>query len=134
MDETSRSLKWLLAAASAAVLSACGVTGYSSVEPAAAASPWAGSVCILEGRDLPTGIKRRAIGTLEATQQVGYGSTDGLMPTLANEARKVGANAIVNVWSGHRPSAFSWARPMANGEGVRVEGRFDCAAHGGRLW
>lgn len=49
-----------------------------------------------------------------------YGSSLELYPALAEEARKHGANVVVNVESYHAPSGFSWAAPHLQGLAMRV--------------
>jgi uncharacterized protein YbjQ (UPF0145 family) len=44
-----------------------------------------------------------------------------LYPLLAAEARKIGANAVVNAQGGRKVTAFSWSAPYVSGIAVKVE-------------
>jgi hypothetical protein len=51
-----------------------------------------------------------------------YGSTDNTQQALADRARELGADAVINVKSWHAPSAFSWASPYSSGRAVKIRG------------
>ena len=61
------------------------------------------------------------IGVVRAEARAGYAHSDALFPRLAQEARKIGANAVVDASGGHQVKAFSWAAPYASGTAVRVD-------------
>jgi hypothetical protein len=48
-----------------------------------------------------------------------YGSTADMYGVLAEQARKVKADAVINVRTWHSPSGFSWASPHAGGLAVK---------------
>jgi uncharacterized protein YbjQ (UPF0145 family) len=54
---------------------------------------------------------------------------------MANDARKIGADAVVNVRARHQVGAFAWARPVADGTAVRIVNKedFDCVKLGGEF-
>ena len=54
-----------------------------------------------------------------------YGSTTEMYGELAEEARKAGADGVINVHTWHAPSGFSWAAPHAGGMAIKwtPEGR-----------
>lgn len=87
---------------------------------APAAAPWTGKVLITENA-LPAGTKATILGKLSVNATSGYGGGARLYPQMADEARKVGANAVVTVAGYNRPTAFSWAAPYISGVAVRID-------------
>lgn len=77
-----------------------------------------GPVCMLE-RWLPTGMKYEEIDEIDV-KKTWYGSTDGMLSPLADEAREVGANVVMSVRTGHSVGLVAWARPYAEGMAVWV--------------
>ncbi|HVC44947.1 MAG TPA: hypothetical protein VND20_09030 [Candidatus Binataceae bacterium] len=53
--------------------------------------------------------------------KVWYGSIDALLDSMADRARQLGANAIVNTKTWHQPSGFSWYAPEGSGQAVHVK-------------
>ncbi len=51
-----------------------------------------------------------------------YGSTDNTQQALADRARELGADAVLNMKSWHAPSAWSWASPYSSGRAVKLRG------------
>lgn len=88
-------------------------------------------VCLLKS-PMPSAIKHKLIGEVSSSKQF-YGGTEAMVVRVANEARKLGADAIVSFQAGHSIGAFAWARPYAFGNAVKVENRADlnCIALGG---
>lgn len=70
---------------------------------------------------VPTEIGYEVIGHVKANARAGYDSVESLYPLLAEEARKVGANAVVEVQGGRAPSAFSWAAPFTGGTAIKID-------------
>lgn len=70
---------------------------------------------------IPEGIQYKVIGTVQADAKAGYDRAETLYPLLAAEARKLGANAVVNTQGGRRLTAFSWSAAYVHGTAVRVE-------------
>lgn len=87
---------------------------------APAAAAWSGKVLISENA-LPAGTKATILGKLSVNATSGYGGGARLYPQMADEARKVGANAVVTVAGYNRPTAFSWAAPYISGVAVRID-------------
>jgi len=48
-----------------------------------------------------------------------YGSDDKVKQMMADKARKIGANAVIEVTTWHQPSGFSWAAPHGKGKAVK---------------
>lgn len=99
-------------------------------EPAAARS---GPVCLLQS-PLPESVRHRTIGQIDASKRW-YGGTGALMPLMADEGRKLGADAVVNIRSGQKIGLFAWATPYAYGTAVKLEDAKDlnCLALGGEI-
>lgn len=93
-----------------------------------------GSVCLLAG-ELPAGIEAIPIGRIKATKGT-YGNTDNLMLPMANEARRVGADAVIELQAGIRikgPLPWRVAAPTGDGQAVKISLPFDCVQAGGQL-
>ena len=70
---------------------------------------------------IPSGIEYKVIGSVQADAKVGYDSAASLYPLLADEAKKMGANAVVSAKGGRRLTAFSWSAAYVSGIAVRVD-------------
>jgi uncharacterized protein YbjQ (UPF0145 family) len=70
---------------------------------------------------IPSGIEYKVIGSVEADAKGGYDSATSSYPLLAAEARKMGANAVVNAKGGRRMTAFSWSAAYVSGIAVKVD-------------
>ncbi len=95
-----------------------------------------GPVCLLAG-DLPEPFHATAIGRIKATKGT-YGSSDNLMKPMADEARRVGADVIVDLQAGTRfkgPLPWRVAAPTGDGQAMKlIDGdAFDCAQAGGHV-
>jgi len=102
------------------VLVSCASVSSSSAPQVAISEQTVGPIFIIQ-TSLPSGIQHEVIGQIKANARTGYDSVESLYPMLADEARKVGANAIVDVYGGRTVSAFSWSAPFTGGTAVRVE-------------
>jgi hypothetical protein len=49
-----------------------------------------------------------------------YGSLDDAKRILADRARKLGADAVINARTWHAPSGGSWASPHGSGQAVKL--------------
>jgi hypothetical protein len=81
---------------------------------------WGGPVFVSQ-TTIPSGIEYKVIGTVSADARAGYDRVVTLYPLLATEARKMGANAVINAVGGRRMTAFSWSAAYVTGTAVRVE-------------
>ena len=68
---------------------------------------------------LPASVKHEVLGQLEVGK-VWYGSSDNVLQSLADGARKLGADAVVEVKTWHQPSGWSWAAPHGSGKAVKI--------------
>ena len=131
-------LRLAFVALAASAVAACGTR--AKMEPntrAALYAPNNGPLCLLAGA-LPSDIRYEVLGRVKATKRT-YGSTDQLFPLMAREARKLGADAIINLQAEQRfkgPLPWRVTSPTGDGSAVKIisdEPRFDCTAAGGRL-
>jgi hypothetical protein len=96
-----------------------------------------GPVCLLAG-SLPEDVQATRIGRIKATKGT-YGETANLMQPIADEARRVGADAVVELQASTRlKSPLPWRVAAPTGDGFAVKfadgaPAFDCVAHGGQL-
>jgi len=68
---------------------------------------------------LPETAKYEVLGQIEVGK-VWYGSSDNVLQSLADGARKLGADAVVEVKTWHQPSGWSWAAPHGSGKAVKI--------------
>jgi hypothetical protein len=77
-------------------------------------------VCILRG-SLPTEYTFRELGRIKATQRT-YGGVDELSRPIADEARRVGADAIINYDADQRfKGPLPWRLRAPTGMGIAVK-------------
>jgi hypothetical protein len=69
--------------------------------------------------NLPTTVKCEVLAQLEVGT-VWYGSSDNVFEALADGARKLGADAVVEVETWHQPAGWSWAAPHGSGKAVKI--------------
>ena len=69
---------------------------------------------------LPSEVEYEVLEQIEIGK-VWYGSKGNIKESLANRARQIGADAIVNFKSWHQPSGWSWAAPHGSGTAVKIE-------------
>ena len=101
------------------VLAGCSTTSSSKLtgtkEPV-----WEGRVLVTQAA-IPEGIEYKEIGIVQAEAKSGYDRVQTLYPLIADEARKIGANAVVNTRGGRKTTMFSWAAGYTMGTAVRVK-------------
>jgi hypothetical protein len=97
----------------------CSPVSSSNAVPASPASGSEGPVLVSQ-QAVPTGIEYKVLGTVKANFRAGYDSAESLYPLLAAEAKKLGANAVVNAQGGRRVTAFSWSAAHVSGTAVRI--------------
>ncbi|MFK7963585.1 MAG: hypothetical protein AB8C46_06410 [Burkholderiaceae bacterium] len=102
-------------------LVACSATSTSTMTPEAKGLPaYTGKVFVTE-KSLPPGTKFIEVGQVEANIKSGYESGTKLYPLLADEARKLGANAVIEVGGGRRPTLLSWAAAFVYGKAIKID-------------
>lgn len=112
-------LAWLTSTA-LLLMAGCSATSSSRVYERANAPPSTGPVFVSQ-LPPPADLSYKMIGEVKANARTGYGDANSLYPLLADEARKIGANAVFNAKGFHAPSAFSWAAPYVSGVAVKVD-------------
>ena len=108
-----------ICALSIAAIAGC-TTQASSTAVAPGSTPWQGPVLVTQS-SLPAGIEYTIVGSVRAEANGGYDQVITLYPLLADEARKLGANAVINAAGGRKVSLFSWAAPYVAGLAIKVE-------------
>ncbi|QJR09504.1 hypothetical protein DSM104443_00548 [Usitatibacter rugosus] len=100
------------------------VTGCSTTSSSTALAPggpvWEGPILVTQSA-IPAGIEYKVLGSVQADARAGYDSAVSLYPLLAAEAKKIGANAVVNAKGGRRVTAFSWSAAYVSGIAVKVD-------------
>lgn len=102
------------------VVSGCSTVSTSKVTAPVAEAPWDGVVLVSQA-SIPAGVEYKVIGTVRANARAGYDSAVSLYPLLAQEAKKIGANAVINTKGGRRLTAFSWSAAYVSGTAIKVE-------------
>lgn len=102
------------------VVSGCSTVATSTAVVPITDAPWNGDVLVTQA-SIPAGVEYKAIGTVQANARAGYERAVTLYPLLAEEAKKMGANAVINTKGGRKLTAFSWSAPYVSGTAVRVE-------------
>ena len=102
------------------VVSGCSTVSTSNVIVPVTEAPWDGVVLVSQA-SIPAGVEYKVIGNVQAKARSGYDRAASLYPLLANEAKKIGANAVINTKGGRRMTAFSWSAAYVNGTAVKVE-------------
>jgi hypothetical protein len=72
----------------------------------------------LTQQPLPGGTHYELLETIEVGK-IWYGSTRDISHSMADRARQIGADAVVEVKTWRQPSGFSWAAPHGSGKAVR---------------
>jgi hypothetical protein len=68
---------------------------------------------------LPTNAKYEILAQLEVGK-IWYGSSTNVEQSLADGARKIGADAVIEVKTWRQPSGWSWAAPHGSGKAIKV--------------
>ena len=80
--------------------------------------PGAQSVLLTE-TPAPTGSSYKVVGFLKV-ERLWYGTADSAKRALAERARKIGADAVVDVKTWFAVGLFAWAAPHASGTAIRL--------------
>lgn len=75
-------------------------------------------VLVVEG-PLPPDIEYEVIATIDVGR-IWYTGADGILVTMAQRAREMGADAVINIKRWRQPSGFAWAAPHGQGQAVRI--------------
>lgn len=79
-----------------------------------------GTLCLLDGTP-PSDVQYEVIGRIVATKGT-YGSTDTLFPYIVHEARKIGADAVINLQSGQKiKGPLPWRVISPTGVGTAIK-------------
>jgi hypothetical protein len=75
-------------------------------------------VFVTEGA-LPPSAKYEVLESIEVGK-VWYGAAGEVKQSMAERARQIGADAVVDVKTWHQPSGFSWSAPHGSGKAVKI--------------
>ena len=117
----------------AAAISGCSTVSSSSVPYVSEGEQTVGKVSLVPS-PVPEDVGFEVVGQVKANARAGYSGAASLYPLLADEARKVGANAVINVEGGRRVSAFSWAAPFAGGTAIKIDDPDKLTEFGGEYY
>lgn len=70
-------------------------------------------------QSLPAGVEFELLSTIDVGK-IWYGSSENVLISMADRARELGANGIIQAKTWKQPSGFSWAAPHGSGQAVRV--------------
>ena len=128
-------MKKLLVATACTILAGCAAPSATTVSsnPTQAAAAHNQPVCLLK-TNLPANVKYSVVGPIEASKEF-YGSANEIIPLMAQEARNVGADAIISMQTGQKIGLWAWSRPYGMGTAVKLDNKaaFNCAALGGEM-
>jgi hypothetical protein len=91
----------------------------STLAGSTARPPYQGKVFVTK-QDLPANVAFTPVGTIDVGK-IWYGSSDDALISMADRARELGANAIIDASTWHQPSGFSWAAPHGSGKAVWID-------------
>ena len=74
----------------------------------------------LTEQPLPSTVKFELVSTIDVGK-VWYGSSKSVYKSLAERARQLGANAVVQVKTWHQPAGYSWSAPHGSGQAIYVD-------------
>lgn len=102
------------------ILSGCSSVSSSSVPHVPVNQQTSGPV-YLTTQSIPADVGYTVVGHVKANARQGYSKAETLYPMIVEEARKIGANAVMDVRGGRTVSAFSWAAPYVGGTAIRID-------------
>jgi hypothetical protein len=111
---------WLLGLAGCAAHSPWIVrnTTDADLHPQNAEQSHANKVLFLDNA-LPSNVEYKLISQIDAGR-IWYGGADGVLTQMADKARELGADAVVEIATWHQPSGFAWAAPHGSGKAVKI--------------
>ncbi|PIE72760.1 MAG: hypothetical protein CSA20_06165 [Deltaproteobacteria bacterium] len=74
----------------------------------------------LTEQPLPPDCQAEVIATIQVGK-IWYGDAKNIYESLANRARELGADGVVEMKTWHQPSGFSWAAPHGSGKAVKLD-------------
>ena len=90
-----------------------------STPPAAQHAPTNDQIYIT-AQALPPSVEYETVSRIDYGKPW-YGGNDDAYAALAERARELGANAIIQAKTWYQPSGFSWAAPHGSGTAVRIK-------------
>ncbi len=112
--------RWIAMLGAVALLAACSGTKTQMIA-SNAYPPTTGPVLVVKG-PLPQTVKYEPIAQVQVARGR-YGKADLALRMLANQARALGCDAVIEVNTWFAPSMGGWATPHAQGKAVRITNR-----------
>jgi hypothetical protein len=81
--------------------------------------PHSDQVFFTEG-SLPPNVEFELISTIDVGK-VWYGTSKSAYKSMAERARQLGANAVIQVKTWHQPSGYSWSAPHGSGQAIHID-------------
>lgn len=91
----------------------------STATPSVKPSPPTTNRIRITSATLPSGVAYEVLGTIDAGSNW-YGGDEDAEKMLADRARAMGADAVIQAKLWHQPSGFSWAAPHGSGVAVKI--------------
>ena len=131
-------MKGAMALLIALFVTGCGVVAKSSANKSATLyAPNNGNICLLAGLPSPD-VNYEVLGRVVATKR-SYGGSDELFAPMAREARRLGADALINLQASQRfkgPLPWRITSPTGDGQAIKVladSPKINCLQVGGKL-
>lgn len=74
---------------------------------------------LITSGSLPAASKYEIIALIEVGK-VWYGSSKNVLSSMAERAREIGADAVIEVKTWRQPSGWSWAAPHGSGKAIKL--------------
>lgn len=81
---------------------------------------------------VPQDFGYQTTGNVKANARAGYNNVESLYPLLVEEARKIGANAVISLKGGRTVSAFSWSAPFTSETAIKIDNLKKPEEYGGQ--
>ena len=111
------------------IIALTGCVGASNKITGTAYSPHTKKV-LMSTDTLPSNDEYEVIGVVKVVK--GSYSQEGMEKRLADEARQIGADAVIGIRTWRAPAGFAWAAPHAEGEAIKFKPEFDVSKLNGQ--
>lgn len=69
---------------------------------------------------IPATVQYETLGKIEVGK-VWYGSSDNVLQSMADRAREIGADGVVEIRTWFQPSGWSWSAPHGSGTAIKLK-------------
>lgn len=133
-----KKINWVVIPCVFLAIAGCGTVAKVEMIPNTVYQPHTDKVCFLKG-GLDNSYKYTPLGRVVSTKR-SYGGVDELYGPMAEKARSIGADAILNFHAGQRfkgPLPWRIVSPTGYGQAISLDDtgtRLDCSQLGGQLY